>query len=121
MINWFGELYRVTGRHEKVITCCQMAASHRSGAFCGYEELHFLQHGAASHFCVSCSCVVETNILLVGGLGVEDQRKGLREVPVLGRVISFCGGGPKKKSADKNEVYLVMWSSQLQLPPGLLM
>jgi hypothetical protein len=58
--------------------------------------------------------------LLVGGLGGEDQLNGLSEVPVSGRVISFCEGGPKKKSADKNEVYLVMWSSQLQilLPPG---
>ena len=32
MIKWFGELYRVTGRREKVSVCCQMAVSRRSGA-----------------------------------------------------------------------------------------
>jgi hypothetical protein len=64
-----------------------------------------------------------TAILLVSGLGVEDQQNGLREVPILGREISFYVGGPEKKSADKNEVYLVTWSSQMRflLPPGLFL
>jgi hypothetical protein len=38
-----------------------------------------------------------TRILVVGGLGVEDQRNGRRKVPILPRLINFCGVGQKMK------------------------
>jgi hypothetical protein len=38
-----------------------------------------------------------TRILVVGGLGVEDQQNGLRKVPILPRLINFCGVGQTMK------------------------
>jgi hypothetical protein len=38
-----------------------------------------------------------TTILLVGGLGVEDQRNLFREVLLLLLVTDFCGVPPKRK------------------------
>ena len=48
-------------------------------------------------------------ILLVGELGVEDQRRGLRQVAILLRVNWFCGFVPKGKftcrsQKDLNEI-----------------
>jgi len=57
------------------------------------EELH--QH--VLHFPFVRSL---TTILLVVGLGVEEQRNRFREVPMLRLVIDFCGGSAKE------EVYL---------------
>jgi hypothetical protein len=37
-----------------------------------------------------------TAILLIGGLGVENQQNGLR-------VIYLCWAGPKSKDTDRNE------------------
>ena len=59
------------------------------------DENHFMQDGATQHFalpvrvcvCVCvCVCVTWQSFFLAGGLGVEDQRNALRDVPVLLRV-----------------------------------
>jgi hypothetical protein len=36
-----------------------------------------------------------TTVLLLGGLGVEDQTYGLREVPILLHVAYYCGLGKR--------------------------
>lgn len=47
-----------------------------------YDELHFMQDGEDS-----------TWRFLVGGLGVEDQKKVLRQVPILFNAIYLCETG----------------------------
>jgi hypothetical protein len=50
-----------------------------------------------------CVCVCDlTTIFLAGGLGVEDQRNGLRDVSALLHVAYFCGIGPRLGSPDQN-------------------
>jgi hypothetical protein len=49
-------------------------------------------------FCASSLCVARQPCLLVGGLGVEDQHNGCHDVPILLRVIYFCGVWYKKRS-----------------------
>jgi hypothetical protein len=44
-----------------------------------------------------------TAILLIGGLGVEDQPCGLPQVPILLREIYFCGAAPKETCPDRNQ------------------
>jgi hypothetical protein len=48
-----------------------------------------------------------TTILLVGGLGFEDQENCLREIPNLICVISLCGLKPNRKPIDQNEGLLI--------------
>jgi hypothetical protein len=43
---------------------------------------------------------------MTGGLGVDDQRSGLRDVPMLLLVVPFCGIGPNRNSPDHNEEHL---------------
>jgi len=44
-----------------------------------------------------------TLVILVGGLGVEDQQNGLYDVWILLDMILFYGVGPKWKSTDRNQ------------------
>jgi len=44
-----------------------------------------------------------TAILLVGGLGVEDQTCGLPEIRILICVIYFSGVAPKRAYHDRNQ------------------
>jgi len=44
-----------------------------------------------------------TAILLVRGLGVEDQPCGLPEIRILIRVIYFCRAAPKMAYPDRNQ------------------
>ena len=39
-----------------------------------------------------------TTILVVRGLGVEDQQNGLREIPILLRLIYFWGGWAEEET-----------------------
>jgi hypothetical protein len=73
-----------------------------------YEKLHFIQD---EHHILCFLFVRGLTIILVGGLGVEDQQNGLREVPVLLHVTSFCGDGPKGKSTDPKQEHLMNWNT----------
>jgi hypothetical protein len=75
------------------------------------KALHLVQGGALSIFCASCARVTLTTILLVGGLGVEDDEDDQGGLGVeddeddqggLGvedddhKIISSCGVGLKR-------------------------
>jgi hypothetical protein len=55
------------------------------------------------HFALPVLCGL-TTILVVGGLGVEDQQNGLREVPTLLGLIYFCGVGRTRKPRGLDEL-----------------
>jgi hypothetical protein len=50
-----------------------------------------------------------TRILVVGGLGVEDQQNGLRKVLILPRFIYFCGVGRTMKPRALDELEQHIW------------
>ena len=58
-----------------------------------------------------CGCVA-CYMLLICGLGVEDQAIGACEVPDVLHVISFCGIGPKTKFTDQDQEPLINWSNK---------
>jgi len=68
-----------------------------------HEERRFVQDRAPPHFCASCSWLGLTNILLVGGLGVEDIRMAFATFPVLLHRVYFCKVVLKRKSTDESK------------------
>jgi len=86
-----------------------------------YEAMKHQQQGAPPHFAflfVHCS----TDVLLVGGLVVEDQQKGIWVIYFF----LWRGGGerwvePNRKSTDKNQEPLLNWNNKLEMftPPLL--
>jgi hypothetical protein len=61
-----------------------------------YEQFHFMQDGTPEHTALPILLGLIT-ILLVGGLGVEEQQNGFREVSVSVLMTYFCGVAPKGK------------------------
>jgi hypothetical protein len=59
-----------------------------------HEELHFMQDEPPPHFSLPfLDCLVNH----FTDWASEYKQNGLREVPILHDVISFCGGNPKRK------------------------
>jgi hypothetical protein len=71
-----------------------------------YEQVPFIQDGTPPHVALLSVHDLST-IFLLGGLGVEDQNSGLREVPMLLHAISVCGGGPNRNSAEQNRQHFM--------------
>jgi len=55
------------------------------------------------------------SVLLIGGLGVRNQRNGLRKVAILLHAVSFYGIGPNGKYATRSQGYLVNWKDKFEL------
>jgi len=60
---------------------------------------HVKQGRAPSHFTLHVHTLHRglITILLVGGLGIEDQENGLQGEPILAHIFYFCGYRPKTK------------------------
>jgi len=54
-------------------------------------------------FCASCSWLGLTNILMVGGLGVEDIRMSFATFSILLHRVYFCKVVLKRKSTDESK------------------
>jgi hypothetical protein len=55
-----------------------------------------------------------TTVLLVGGLGVDDEENGLRRFPLLLHVIPFRWDRAKRKPIDQNQEHLMNKSNQFE-------
>jgi hypothetical protein len=54
-----------------------------------------------------------TDIFLVRGLGIKEQLAGRCEGLNLLRV-SFCRGGPKRRSTDQNQEHFINWNNKFE-------
>jgi uncharacterized protein YycO len=53
-----------------------------------------------------------TTIFWVGGLGVEDNLNGLRQVPSLRHVIYFCVVEPKMMPTHQSQEHKMTWNNK---------
>ena len=56
-----------------------------------------------------------TIILLVGGLGVGDQKNYLCEVPILFSSTPFCEMWPKRESSDQSQEHSKNWKIKFEI------